>query len=62
MESGGETWRMSKPLAIAGGASLNGTLQLSSQAEVRILPIGEESRHSPAVGSASPAEKFPVSR
>jgi hypothetical protein len=43
VESGGKTWRMSKPLAIAGGASLNGTLQLSSQAEVRILPIGEES-------------------
>src|SRR5690348_1422863 len=33
VESGGKTWRMSKPLAIAGGASLNGTLQLLSQAE-----------------------------
>ena len=43
VESGGKTWRMAKPLVIAGGASLNGTLQLSSQAEVRILPVGEES-------------------
>src|SRR6185312_10919345 len=43
VESAGKTWRMAKPTVISDGASLNGTLQLSSQAEVRILPGGEES-------------------
>ena len=44
VESAGKTWRLAKPTVISDGASLNGTLQLSSPAaEVRILPGGEES-------------------
>ncbi len=43
VESGGQSWSSAKPVALAEGAALTSTLQLSSQGpEVRVLPAAIE--------------------
>ena len=43
VESGGQSWTSAKPVALAEGAALTSTLQLSSQGpEVRVLPAAIE--------------------